>query len=143
MPPGTTAIEQRTIASHVPVWEASNCTQCNICAFVCPHAAIRPVLATPEELSAAPAGFNTLPIKGAKDLAGYQYRVQVRVVQQNMCLTIVSCLRPCDLSRHFALPLLLFTCTMYRCPLWTAPAMGCACTCALTQHTTSMSFTPF
>jgi pyruvate-ferredoxin/flavodoxin oxidoreductase len=78
MPPGTTAIEQRTIASHVPVWEASKCTQCNICAFVCPHAAIRPVLATPDELAAAPSAFNTLPIKGAKDLAGYQYRVQVR-----------------------------------------------------------------
>ncbi|WIA36898.1 hypothetical protein OEZ86_008144 [Tetradesmus obliquus] len=85
MPPGTTAIEQRTIASHVPVWEASNCTQCNICAFVCPHAAIRPVLATAEELAAAPAGFNTLPIKGSKDLAGYQYRVQVSPVDCTGC----------------------------------------------------------
>lgn len=77
MPPGTTVIEQRTIASAVPTWNSSMCTQCNICAFVCPHAAIRPVLATPEELSTAPGGFNTLPIKGSKDLAGYQYRVQV------------------------------------------------------------------
>jgi Fe-S-cluster-containing hydrogenase component 2 len=97
MPPGTTAIEQRTIASHVPVWEASNCTQCNICAFVCPHAAIRPVLATPEELAAAPAGFNTLPIKGAKDLAGYQYRVQVsqpRAVLKQ-CTTPNVCVVPC------------------------------------------------
>ena len=79
MPPGTTAIEHRTIASSVPVWKDSACTQCNICAFVCPHAAIRPVLATPEELQSAPAGFTTLPIKGNKDLAGYQYRVQVGV----------------------------------------------------------------
>lgn len=77
LPPGTTAIERRTIASTVPVWKDSACTQCNICAFVCPHAAIRPVLATPEELQSAPAGFSTLPIKGSKDLAGYQYRVQV------------------------------------------------------------------
>lgn len=79
MPPGTTAIEQRTIASVVPTWNSSNCTQCNICAFVCPHAAIRPVLATPEELSGAPAGFDTLNIKGAKGLEGYQYRIQVGV----------------------------------------------------------------
>ena len=47
MPPGTTAIEQRTIASKVPTWDSSHCTQCNICAFVCPHAAIRPVSAPP------------------------------------------------------------------------------------------------
>ncbi|KAF6254486.1 pyruvate-ferredoxin oxidoreductase [Scenedesmus sp. NREL 46B-D3] len=85
LPPGTTAIEQRAIASAVPAWEASKCTQCNICAFVCPHAAIRPVLATPEELAAAPAAFNTLPIKGSKDLAGYQYRVQVSPVDCTGC----------------------------------------------------------
>lgn len=51
--------------------------QCNICAFVCPHAAIRPALATPDELAGAPAGFTTLPIKGSKDLAQFQYRMQV------------------------------------------------------------------
>jgi ferredoxin len=77
MPPGTTAIEKRTIASFVPTWNSSACTQCNICAFVCPHAAIRPVLATPEELGAAPSGFDTLPIKGSKELSQYQYRMQV------------------------------------------------------------------
>jgi pyruvate-ferredoxin/flavodoxin oxidoreductase len=42
-PPGTTAIEKRTIAAAVPIWDKASCTQCNICAFVCPHAAIRPV----------------------------------------------------------------------------------------------------
>ena len=47
-PPGTTAIELRAIASKVPAWTSSSCTQCNICAFVCPHAAIRPVSLTSE-----------------------------------------------------------------------------------------------
>lgn len=56
-PPGTTDIEKRSIAAKVPTWESANCTQCNICSFVCPHAAIRPVLATADELTKAPAGF--------------------------------------------------------------------------------------
>lgn len=63
---------------QVPEWESANCTQCNICSFVCPHAAIRPVLATPEELAGAPAGFQAVPIKGGgPSLKGLQYRIQV------------------------------------------------------------------
>lgn len=42
-PPGTTKVEKRAIAPKIPVWKSETCTQCNICAFVCPHAAIRPV----------------------------------------------------------------------------------------------------
>lgn len=64
---------------QVPEWDSTNCTQCNICSFVCPHAAIRPVLATPEELGSAPAGFHAVPIKGGGPaLKGLQYRIQVR-----------------------------------------------------------------
>ena len=78
-PPGTTDIEKRSIATRVPEWDSTNCTQCNICSFVCPHAAIRPVLATPEELAGAPAGFQAVPIKGGGPaLKGLQYRIQVR-----------------------------------------------------------------
>lgn len=77
-PPGTTRIEKRAIADAVPVWDAAACTQCNICAFVCPHAAIRPALASAEELKGAPAAFGAVPVKGGGPaLAGYQYRVQV------------------------------------------------------------------
>ncbi|KIZ02108.1 putative pyruvate-flavodoxinoxidoreductase [Monoraphidium neglectum] len=77
-PPGTTAVEKRSIADAVPVWDSAACTQCNICAFVCPHAAIRPALATPDELAGAPAGFGAVPIRGGGPaLKGYQYRVQV------------------------------------------------------------------
>lgn len=67
---GTTQLEQRTTASRLPVWAPAACTQCNICAFICPHAAIRPVIATEAELSgsAVAAGvqstFKTLPLKG-------------------------------------------------------------------------------
>ncbi|GAB4822569.1 hypothetical protein N2152v2_009615 [Parachlorella kessleri] len=77
-PPGTTSIEKRAIASAVPAWESSSCTQCNICSFVCPHAAIRPALAKPDELSGAPANFGTVPIRGGGPaLQGFQYRIQV------------------------------------------------------------------
>lgn len=103
MPPGTTAIEKRTIASFVPTWEASACTQCNICAFVCPHAAIRPVLATPEELNGAPAGFNTLPIKGSKELSQYQYRMQV---SPQDCTGCELCVHVCPDDALTATPIL-------------------------------------
>ncbi|EFJ49484.1 pyruvate-ferredoxin oxidoreductase [Volvox carteri f. nagariensis] len=76
VPPGTTIIEKRAIASQVPVWKSENCTQCNICAFVCPHAAIRPSLAQPGELANAPAAFTSIPAKGP-GLQGLQYRIQV------------------------------------------------------------------
>ncbi len=56
IPAGTTAYEKRGVAVKVPEWQADNCIQCNNCAFVCPHAAIRPFLLTDEEAAKAPAG---------------------------------------------------------------------------------------
>ncbi len=56
IPAGTSAYEKRGVAVKVPEWQADNCIQCNNCAFVCPHAAIRPFLLTDEEASAVPAG---------------------------------------------------------------------------------------
>jgi pyruvate-ferredoxin/flavodoxin oxidoreductase len=53
---GTSAYEKRGIAITTPEWQADNCIQCNQCAYVCPHAAIRPFLLTEEEAAAAPAG---------------------------------------------------------------------------------------
>lgn len=67
-PFGTAAYEKRGIAIDVPEWEMDKCIQCNQCAYVCPHAAIRPILLTDEELKAAPADFNAKPAMGAKDL---------------------------------------------------------------------------
>jgi len=68
LPSGTAKYEKRGAALFVPHWEKENCIQCNQCAFVCPHATIRPVLTTAEEAAAAPHDFETLPAVGAKDL---------------------------------------------------------------------------
>ncbi|MBQ1248508.1 MAG: pyruvate:ferredoxin (flavodoxin) oxidoreductase [Selenomonadales bacterium] len=67
-PTGTAAYEKRGIAINVPEWQLDKCIQCNQCSFVCPHAAIRPVLTTEEELAAAPAGFEAKDAVGAKGL---------------------------------------------------------------------------
>ncbi|MCL1846522.1 MAG: pyruvate:ferredoxin (flavodoxin) oxidoreductase [Coriobacteriia bacterium] len=75
-PAGTSAYEKRGVAISVPDWHPEPCTQCNQCAFVCPHSAIRPILLTTEELAAAPAGFAAVPGK-SKKLAGFSYRMQV------------------------------------------------------------------
>ena len=67
MPQGTAAYEKRGVATDVPHWDPSHCIQCNQCAFVCPHAAIRPFLVTPEEEANAPEGSNFLPAVGFKE----------------------------------------------------------------------------
>jgi len=75
-PVGTTQYEKRGVAINVPEWVMDNCIQCNQCAMVCPHAAIRPVLVTDEELEAAPEGFEAKKALG-KELKEYKFRVQV------------------------------------------------------------------
>ena len=67
-PSGTAAYEKRGIAIDVPEWQMDTCIQCNQCAFVCPHAAIRPVLMTEEEAAKAPAALPSKPAMGAKGL---------------------------------------------------------------------------
>ena len=67
-PSGTAAYEKRGIAINVPEWDVSKCIECNQCAFVCPHAAIRPILTSDEERDAAPAGFTSKPALGTKGL---------------------------------------------------------------------------
>ena len=67
-PSGTAAYEKRGIAINVPEWDVTKCIECNQCAFVCPHAAIRPVLTTDEEKDAAPEGFTSKPALGTKGL---------------------------------------------------------------------------
>lgn len=67
-PSGTSAFEKRGIAINVPEWQIDSCIQCNQCAFVCPHAAIRPVLMTDEEAAKAPETLKSKPAIGAKGL---------------------------------------------------------------------------
>ena len=75
-PTATAQHEKRGVAINVPEWIPENCIQCNQCSFVCPHASIRPVLATEEELKKAPQDFITLEAQG-KELKGLKYRIQV------------------------------------------------------------------
>ena len=56
MPSGTSAYEKRGVGVNIPLWDAEKCIQCNTCAFVCPHAAIRPFLLTDEQAAEAPEG---------------------------------------------------------------------------------------
>ena len=83
-PCGTAAYEKRGIAVNVPEWKPENCIQCNRCSFVCPHACIRPVLVTEEELAQAPESFVAVDAKG-KELKGLKYRMQVSTMDCTGC----------------------------------------------------------
>ncbi len=82
-PAGTTEYEKRGIAVHVPEWIPDNCIQCNQCAYVCPHAAIRPFLLTDEELANAPEGTQT--VKGNGGTKEYNFRIQVSALDCTGC----------------------------------------------------------
>lgn len=84
-PAGTTAYEKRGVAVDVPEWLSENCIQCNQCSLVCPHAAIRPVVMTDDELKNAPSSMNTIDIKAPKEMAGMHFRVQVSVLDCTGC----------------------------------------------------------
>ena len=83
MPAGTAAYEKRGVAVNVPVWDAEKCIQCNTCAFVCPHAAIRPFLLTDEEAAAVPAGLKLT--EGKANLKQYKYALAVSVADCTGC----------------------------------------------------------
>ena len=91
VPLGTTAFEKRGVAIMIPEWQVENCIQCCQCSLVCPHAAIRPVVATPEELEGAPASFVTKDAIG-KELKGLKFRIQVYAED---CLGCGSCAEVC------------------------------------------------
>jgi pyruvate-ferredoxin/flavodoxin oxidoreductase len=81
---GSAAYEKRGIAVTVPEWQPDNCIQCNQCAFVCPHAAIRPFLANEEEMKGAPEGFDTLDATG-KGFEGLKYKIQISTLDCTGC----------------------------------------------------------
>ncbi|MFA7181115.1 MAG: pyruvate:ferredoxin (flavodoxin) oxidoreductase, partial [Bacteroidales bacterium] len=83
IPSGTAAYEKRGIATHVPEWQQENCIQCNQCAYVCPHAAIRPFLMTEEEQKNAPAGVKRVP--GNKPFNEYSFTIQVTPMDCTGC----------------------------------------------------------
>jgi pyruvate-ferredoxin/flavodoxin oxidoreductase len=75
-PTATSKWEKRSIALELPVWEPSLCIQCNKCALICPHAAIRPKFFAPEALKGAPSDFVTMDFK-SPDVKGHKYALQV------------------------------------------------------------------
>ena len=89
-PSGAAAYEKRGIAVNIPVWNPENCIQCNRCAYVCPHAVIRPVALTAEEAANAPEGIKTLPMTGMKD--EYQFTMTVSALD---CTGCGSCANVC------------------------------------------------
>jgi pyruvate-ferredoxin/flavodoxin oxidoreductase len=91
---GTTKYEKRGVAATVPVWEMDNCIQCNQCAYVCPHAAIRPFVLDETEQTTAP--FASLKANG-KAFAGMTYRIQVDVLD---CMGCDNCAEVCPGNKN-------------------------------------------
>ncbi|MEG2983234.1 MAG: pyruvate:ferredoxin (flavodoxin) oxidoreductase [Peptostreptococcaceae bacterium] len=83
-PVGLAAYEKRGVAVNVPEWIVDNCIQCNQCAYICPHACIRPVLVNEEEMKNAPEKFDTKKAIG-KGFEGLQYRMQVSAMDCTGC----------------------------------------------------------
>jgi pyruvate-ferredoxin/flavodoxin oxidoreductase len=92
-PTGTAAYEKRGLATDLPVWDTELCIQCNKCALVCPHAAIRATLAPEEALAGAPDGLAWTPFKTREhDLAGLEYLLQVA---PDDCTSCSLCMEAC------------------------------------------------
>ncbi|HRY77413.1 MAG TPA: pyruvate:ferredoxin (flavodoxin) oxidoreductase [Candidatus Izemoplasmatales bacterium] len=89
IPLGTSAYEKRGVAEEVSTWISENCIQCNQCSFACPHACIRPILATPAEAAAAPEGTVWKDAVG-QGLQGLKYKIQVSILDCTGCGVCVT-----------------------------------------------------
>lgn len=103
-PTATCRFEKRGVAIKLPKWIGENCIQCNKCSYVCPHAAIRPVLVTKEELENAPKSFNTIKAVG-KGLENYTYRMQLYPMD---CQGCGNCADICPAPKSKALDMVFF-----------------------------------
>ena len=88
-PSGSSAYEKRGIAVDIPIWKPENCIQCNRCAYVCPHAVIRPVALTEEELAKAPEGMEAIDMIG---MPGMKFSMTVSAYD---CTGCGSCANVC------------------------------------------------
>ena len=111
-PTNTTRYEKRGVAISIPEWQIDSCIQCNQCAMVCPHAAIRPVLANDKELKDAPEGFETKKAVG-KDAEGLSFRIQV---YPEDCVGCGNCVDICP-SKEKALVMKPFNSQINQIPL--------------------------
>ena len=89
---GASAYEKRGTAVTVPTWDAEKCVQCNQCAYVCPHATIRPFALTEEEVKAAPAALKTAPIKAGTGKGVYSFTMSVSPLD---CMGCGVCIGVC------------------------------------------------
>ena len=89
VPLGSSAFEKRGIAIDVPTWNGDVCLQCGLCSYVCPHACIRPVVLTEEEMNNAPEGIKYVKMK---QLDGYYYGMAISVLD---CTGCGSCVNVC------------------------------------------------
>ena len=99
---GAAAYEKRGIAVSVPRWDAEKCVQCNRCAFVCPHATIRPFALTEEEAAAAPAAAKIVPIKVGKGKDTYKYSMAISPLD---CMGCGVCVGQCGVHAIEMVPM--------------------------------------
>ncbi len=107
---GTAAYEKRGIAVNVPEWQIENCIQCNQCAYVCPHAAIRPFLATEAEAEASGAAWK----QGLGETKEYKFRIQVTPLD---CTGCGNCVDVCP-AKEKALVMKPLESQMEECAHW-------------------------
>ena len=92
---GAAAYEKRGVAVTVPTWDAEKCIQCNKCAYVCPHATIRPYAMTEEEVAKAPAAIKVADIKAGKGKGVYKYTMAVSPLD---CMGCAVCVGECPVG---------------------------------------------
>jgi pyruvate-ferredoxin/flavodoxin oxidoreductase len=98
---GAAAYEKRGVAVTVPRWDETKCIQCNNCAYVCPHATIRPFALTEEEVAAAPEAAKIVPVKAGKGKGVYQYTMAISPLD---CMGCGVCIGQCPVSAISMVP---------------------------------------
>ena len=98
---GAAAYEKRGVAVSVPTWDANKCIQCNSCAYVCPHATIRPYALTAEEAKNAPAAAKIVDVKAGKGKGVYQYTMAVSPLD---CMGCGVCVGQCPVDALTMVP---------------------------------------
>ncbi len=98
---GASAYEKRGVAVTVPAWDETKCIQCNNCAYVCPHATIRPFALTAEEAAKAPAGAKLVDIKAGKGKGVYKYTMAVSPLD---CMGCGVCVGVCPVNALAMVP---------------------------------------